>query len=161
MHASSVTIRRAHSEDAEATLTMLKELAEYEESSKHVQVTPNRWEEYLDRDDVILFIAEAEGSPVGYSSALRRPHLWSGRDIIALDDLYVRASYRNRLVGERLMRAMADLAADEGLTIGWEVLPANLAGQRFYSRLGAKLLTKVIASWTPEQYGSPTSGELR
>jgi ribosomal protein S18 acetylase RimI-like enzyme len=138
------------------TLRLLKELAKHEESSQHVHVTENQWQEYLHRDDVIVFAAEMDGSLVGYVSALRRPHLWSGRDIVALDDLYVQSLHRNRRIGERLMRAVADLARMDGLTVRWEVLPTNSQGQRFYSRLGAKLFTKVIASWTPEQYGPAT-----
>jgi ribosomal protein S18 acetylase RimI-like enzyme len=156
MTENAVTIRRAQTRDAEATLVLLKELAEHEESSQHVHVTQHQWENYLHRQDVIIFVAELEGSPVGYASALRRAHLWSGQDIIALDDLYVQARHRNKRIGERLMRAMADLAGHDGLTIRWEVMPTNVQGQRFYSRLGAKLFTKVIASWSPWQYRPTT-----
>lgn len=155
---AQVVIRRADADDAPATLTMLKELAHHEDSAEHVHVTPDRWAQYLRREDVIVLLAEQDGVPVGYTSALRRAHLWSGRDILALDDLYVRATHRNRRVGERLMRAMAAHAAADGLTIRWEVLPSNSSGRRFYERLGARLFTKVIASWTPEQYGALPRG---
>ncbi|MET4097310.1 GNAT family N-acetyltransferase [Arthrobacter sp. UYCu712] len=153
MAGGPVAIRRAQPRDAEATLTLLKGLAEHEDSSQHVHLTLKQLEEYLHRDDVIIFLAEVDGSQIGYSSALRRTYFWGGSEIIALDDLYVRASHRNKRVGEHLMKAMAGQAAHDGLTVMWEVTPTNVAGQRFYSKLGAKLSTKVIATWTPEHYG--------
>jgi ribosomal protein S18 acetylase RimI-like enzyme len=85
-------------------------------------------------------------------SAVRRLHLWSATDILALDDLFVRAGARDVGVGRLLMTELARLAAPEGLLIRWEVAQDNLRAQQFYERLGARLRSTVIAAWPPESF---------
>lgn len=148
----SVTIRRAGPADAATVHTLVTEIAAHEGDAAHVTVTVARWAELLGRDDVTVLLAERSGEPLGYVSALRRLHLWSGRDILALDDLWVRAAARDAGVGRTLMLALARTAAADGLTIRWEVKPRNEAAQRFYRRLGANLWTKVIVGWPAERY---------
>jgi ribosomal protein S18 acetylase RimI-like enzyme len=96
--------------------------------------------------------------PAGYVSAVRRLHLWLGRDILSLDDLFVRDGYRDAGVGRLLMTELAALAAAERLAIRWEMREDNHAAQRFYRRLGATLRTKVMAFWQPEAQSDVTSG---
>ena len=97
-----------------------------------------------------MLLAERDGVPVGYVSAVRKLHLWLGRDIYVLDDLFVREGYRDAGVGRLLMHELARLATAEDLLVRWEMHEQNLAAQRFYRRLGATLRTKVIAFWPPE-----------
>jgi GNAT superfamily N-acetyltransferase len=113
-----------------------------------------RWRELLGGDDVIVLIAERDGQAAGYVSALRRPHLWSGEDILALDDLYVREQHRDGGVGRALMLELARVALPQGLTIAWGVQPDNHDAQRFYRRLGATLRQKVTASWSATAYSA-------
>ncbi|WP_446220026.1 N-acetyltransferase family protein [Micromonospora sp. IBHARD004] len=119
--------------------TLVREIAMHEGDDAHVTVTAARWADLLGRDDVTVLLAERAGEPLGYVSAHRRLHLWSGRDILALDDLLVRAPARDAGVGRGLMLALARTAADDGLVIRWEVKPENTGAQRFYRRLGAGL----------------------
>jgi hypothetical protein len=44
---------------------------------------------------------------------------------------------------------MCALACGYEVPIRWEVEEGNLAGQRFYVRLGARLRRKVVAWWEP------------
>ncbi|MEU8264719.1 GNAT family N-acetyltransferase [Micromonospora sp. NPDC048999] len=147
-----VTIRPAVPADADTVDTLVREIAAHEGDSEHVTITLDGWRNLLGRDDVTVLLAERAGEPLGYVSALRRVHLWSGRDILALDDLWVRASARDAGVGRTLMLALARVAAEDGLVIRWEVKPDNAGAQRFYQRLDARLFTKVIAGWRPESY---------
>jgi ribosomal protein S18 acetylase RimI-like enzyme len=149
----AVVVRRATPTDAGSVMEMVGEIAAHEEQSEHVTVTSERWAEVLARLDVIVLLATRDGRHLGYVSAIRRLHLWSDRDVIALDDLYVREEARNAGVGRALMAALAaGYAAPEGLTITWGVEPDNLAAQRFYRRLGATLRDKVVARWEPTRY---------
>lgn len=148
----SITIRRAGPNDAPIVDTLVREIAAHEGDSAHVTVTAAGWRNLLGRADVTVLLAERAGEPLGYLSAQRRLHLWTGGDILALDDLYVRAQARDGGVGRELMTALARRAAVDRLTIRWEVKPHNEAAQRFYRRLGATLFTKVIAGWRPENY---------
>jgi len=148
--ASIVDVRRATPDDAATVLTMVREIAALEGDASDATGTPESWAAMLARPDVVVLLAERDGVPVGYVSAVRRLHLWLGRDILALDDLFVRDGYRDAGVGRLLMRELAVLAAPEELPIRWEMLEDNGAAQRFYRRLGASLRTKVIAFWTTE-----------
>jgi ribosomal protein S18 acetylase RimI-like enzyme len=143
----AVRIAVADPTAAGAVCAMVRELAAHEGSIDSVTSDEQRWREMLTDANVTVLIASMHGEPIGFVSAVRRLHLWSGREIVALDDLYVRAGARDRGVGEALMRALADRSGEQ--LIRWEVEETNLAGQRFYVRLGAKLRRKVIAWWDP------------
>lgn len=154
-------IRTATPADAALIRTMLLELAVHEETASYVQCTEADWERALARPDVTVLLAFLNGAAVGYVSAVRQLNLWRGGDVIALDDLYVRESARNRRVGEALMRGLASVASERQLTIRWGVRLDNEAGQRFYRRLGATLTTKVVASWPPERYRAGAEAMVR
>lgn len=148
----ATTIRRATRADADTVHTLVLEIAAHEGDLEHVHVTPDLWSDLLGRDDVIVLLAEYGGRALGYTSAVRRLHLWSGRDVLAVDDVFVRPGERSNGLGRRLLAAMADYAAPEGLTVTWGVEPENTRAQSFYAGLGAGLRNKVLASWTPEAY---------
>ncbi|TCM50480.1 GNAT family N-acetyltransferase [Kribbella sp. VKM Ac-2568] len=150
--ATSLSVRRASRQDAELVRTMVRELADHQDQGEHVTITVERWRELLGDDAVIVLVAEQKGQAVGYVSAFRRPHLWSGEDILALDDLYVRSDFRDAGVGRELMLELARHAQPERLTISWGMQPENVHGQRFYARLGAALRPKVVAAWNATAY---------
>lgn len=142
---ADVVVREAIPDDAETVRTLIGEIAAHQAMSDSVTVTAEQWADYLGRPDITVLLAEADGQAVGYVSALRRPHLWSGSDIVALDDLYVRPGHRDGGVGRLLMTELA--ARADGLTITWGVQPDNHAGIRFYRRLGATVRAKVVCAW--------------
>ncbi len=144
----SPTVRRAGPDDAAAVVAMVGELAALE--GDDFAGTAERWAALLRRDDVLVLLAERDGVPVGYVSAVRRLHLWLGTDVLTLDDLYVREGSRDAGVGRLLMAGLARLATAEDLVVRWEVREDNAAAQRFYRRLGASLRPKVVAWWPPE-----------
>ncbi|KAE8765818.1 GNAT family N-acetyltransferase [Georgenia thermotolerans] len=150
--ADPVVVRRATPADAATVHTLVREIAAHEDSLDHVRVTAARWTELLERDDVVVLLAERAGRALGYTSAVRRLHLWTGGDVLAVDDVYVRPGERDAGLGRRLLTAMAGLADPDGLTLTWGVEPDNAAAQRFYARLGATLRAKVLAGWTPAAY---------
>ena len=145
-------IRRAGPSDATAVHDMVRELAAHEGSLEDVLAGPAEWRALLAHPEVVVLIAEVAGEPVGFTSTVRRLHLWSGRHLIALDDLYVRPGHSNGGVGRDLMKEVAEIAWKDDLPVVWGVRLDNHAGQRFYARLGASLSTKMTASWTPSQY---------
>ena len=148
--ASIVDVRRAGPEDATSVLDMVREIAAHEGDVSDVSGTPETWAAMLARPDVVVLIAERDGRPVGYVSAVRKLHLWRGEDILVLDDVFVRDGHRDAGVGRLLMTELARLASADRLLIRWEMQEDNLAAQRFYRRLSASLRTKVIAAWQPD-----------
>jgi ribosomal protein S18 acetylase RimI-like enzyme len=148
--ATEVRIRRATVDDAPVVRTMLIELATHENTASAVRATVDDWRRMLTNPSVVVLLAFGDGHPVGYVSGIRQLNLWLGRDIFAMDDLYVRAEARDQGIGGHLMAALAEYAADDRLHITWGVREDNDAGHRFYRRLGATLRTKVVAAWHPE-----------
>jgi GNAT superfamily N-acetyltransferase len=147
-----VTVRRATPADAVDVATMVAEIAAHEDQAAHVQVDAGQWRALLQRPEVFVLTAERDGRPVGYVSAVRQLHLWTGGDVLNLDDLYVRPGHRDAGVGRRLMAALASVAAPEQLLVRWGDEADNLDAQRFYRRLGATLRPKVAAAWLPAAY---------
>lgn len=150
--AATVTIRRATPADAADVVAMVGEIADLEDQAAHVHVDLEQWRRLLTRPEVAVLLAERGGRPIGYVSAIRQLHLWTGTDVLNLDDLYVRPGHRDAGVGRRLMAALAAMAAPEQLLIRWGTEADNLDAQRFYSRLGAALRPKVLAAWPPSAY---------
>lgn len=148
--ATAVRIRRAGVDDAEAVRVMLIELATHENTAPAVRATDDDWRRMLADPSVLVLLAFAGDRPVGYVSGIRQLNLWTGGDIFAMDDLYVRAEARDRGVGGKLMAALAAHVADSELLITWGVREDNVAGHRFYGRLGARLHRKVVAVWPPK-----------
>ena len=144
---SIVRVRRAGPGDAAVVLDLVREIAAHEGDVSDVASPRETWARMLARADVVVLVAERDGEPVGYVSAVRRLHLWLGEDILALDDVFVRPAARDAGVGRLLMLELARLARDERLAIRWEMRADNLAAQRFYARLGATLRPKVMAFW--------------
>jgi GNAT superfamily N-acetyltransferase len=149
---AALTIRRAGPADTAEVAAMVREIAEHEDQSAHVHVDEAQWRRLLARPEVIVLLAERDGAAVGYLSAVRQLHLWTGGDVLNLDDLYVRPGRRDGGVGRRLMAALAALARPEQLLIRWGMEVDNVDAQRFYRRLGASLRPKVLAFWAPSAY---------
>jgi ribosomal protein S18 acetylase RimI-like enzyme len=149
---STVTVRRAGIQDADAVRTLLVELATHEDSVDAVHASLEDWRRMLADPSVVVLLAIATGQPVGYLSGTKQLNLWQGRDIFAMDDLYVRPQARDRGIGGQLMAALAQHVSPEESLITWGVNQDNHAGQRFYHRLGATLRTKVVAAWRPDAY---------
>src|SRR4051794_29282889 len=147
-----VQIRRASVGDAALVRTMLLELATHENTAHAVHATEEDWQRMLDNPAVVVLVAYLDDQPVGYVSGIRQLNLWTGDDIFAMDDLYVRVDVRDRGIGGLLMAALAEHASECNLLLTWGVLEDNDAGHRFYRRLGATLRTNVVATWQPRDY---------
>ncbi|MDP4503949.1 GNAT family N-acetyltransferase [Nonomuraea turcica] len=143
-----IEIRRATPDDASTVHDLIRGLAESQDQAWAITVSVSDLKQLLTRPEVTYLIAEQDGRAIGYVSWLQRVSFWSGEDYLALDDLYVAGTERGRGVGEQLMRAAAEAA--EGKLIRWEVAEANVAAQRFYTRIGATLVTKKIGRWQPK-----------
>ena len=147
-------IDRAGPDDAATVLELLHELAEHEDSLRAVRSNTEDWRTALADPSVTVLLAHDGHRPVGYVSGVCQRNLWLGRDLFAMDDLYVRPGARDQGVGRRLMLALAEHCQPDELVITWGARSDNEAGHRFYRRLGATLWPKVAASWSPPQYAA-------
>ncbi|MGY1683664.1 N-acetyltransferase family protein [Geodermatophilus sp. SYSU D01176] len=152
MAAAATTVRRATPADAATVAAMVHEIAAHEDQAEHVQVTDEQWRQLLDRPEVVVLLAERDGDAIGCVSAVRQLHLWTGGDVLDLDDLYVRPGHRDAGAGRHLMAALAAVAAPGQLLIRWGMEVDNIDAQRLYRRLGASLRPKILAAWPPAAY---------
>jgi GNAT superfamily N-acetyltransferase len=84
-------------------------------------------------------LAEVDGQIVGFCTWFYSWSSWTGRQGLYLEDLFVREEGRGTGAGRALMAALARRCVAGNLArIEWAVMPDNVGGQAFYSRLGAE-----------------------
>lgn len=84
------------------------------------------------------WMAVIDAVVAGYMTATSEYSTWSGRPFLHMDCLYVRAHYRNRGIGARLIGVLTEFASARGIVeIQWQTPHWNEDGARFYRRLGA------------------------
>ncbi len=143
-----VKIRPATKQDAGAILSMIRELADFENEPDAVKaseedIARTGWGErsYFDA----LMAENQGGSPVGFALYYRTYSTWEGRHGIFVEDLFVKQSARGLGIGKLLLTAVAQVARDEGcVRLELNVLHWNPA-RDFYHRIGFQHLDE----WLP------------
>lgn len=137
---STYSIRPATIEDAGAILTLIRELAAYEEAADQVAAT----EEDIRRDgfgvDPLFrcLVAEKDDHAVGYALYFFVWSTWTGTATMYLEDLFVQPSQRKKGIGLDLLRRCAQIALERGCArFEWAVLDWNTPARDFYHSLGA------------------------
>ena len=134
-------IRPARPEDVKAVIGLMREFAEYEKLLDAFEITTEKLMDatFGDLPVVEILVAmRSAGDPIGY--ALFFPYFASfrGQRGIHLEDIYISPEYRGRGIGERLLRAVAAMAAERGCErIDFQVLEWNEPAIAFYQKLGA------------------------
>jgi GNAT superfamily N-acetyltransferase len=135
-------IRKGTSEDMEAVLGLIQELALFENEPDAVVVT---------LDDLIrdgfgesplfkVFVAEVASEIVGIALYYYRYSTWKGKTI-HLEDLVVKEKMRGTGVGYALYSEIIKEGKKEGVRrIEWNVLDWNTPAVAFYKKSGAKVL---------------------
>jgi ribosomal protein S18 acetylase RimI-like enzyme len=97
------------------------------------------------RAEQAIFLAEEQRSPVGFVCVLINDDATFGSRI---DNLHVAPHHRGRGVGEQLLLKAASWISEAGPSSGihlW-VFEANVAGRRFYERLGGKEVERSVSA---------------
>jgi GNAT superfamily N-acetyltransferase len=129
---------------------MIRELAHHERAAGELAFTVNQLTEALTGDPPRLraILAEDSSGPIGFVTYTIDFAIWTGGEIVRVDDVFVRDRARRRGAGRLLMTGIAELATAGGMSARWEIEPANLAAQRFYEGLGVAIRDKIVARWT-------------
>lgn len=93
-------------------------------------------------------VAEDDKGLIGFVSYTIDFAIWTGGDVVRVDDVFVRARARGTGAGTRLMLRIAELALAGGMTCRWEIEASNLGAQHFYGTLGVDLREKIVARWS-------------
>ncbi len=133
-----VYIRRAVEEDFPAILALINELAEYERSPDAVTNTVEQMRQ--EKDHFRCFVTgSAEHGIVGMALYFFAYFTWVGKSIY-LEDIIVSREFRNRRIGEALMKRVMQEARDENCKrVRWQVLDWNEPAIGFYRKCGAEI----------------------
>ncbi|MBX3605698.1 MAG: GNAT family N-acetyltransferase [Piscinibacter sp.] len=148
---SAFTIRAAELRDVTPIVGLIRELAEFEQLTHLLQVTPEKLRPHLfgERPVAEALVAELPDGAVpagesrvvafalfftNFSTFLAQPGLY-------LEDLYVRPAHRGSGIGQALLSRLGKLAAERGCgRFEWSVLDWNESAIRFYEKMGASVL---------------------
>ncbi len=140
----SYTLRPARPEDVPALVGLITELAEFENLTHLLSVTPETLAPHLfgEKPVVESWVAEHQSGEVvafaltfiNFSTFLAKPGLY-------LEDLYVKPAHRGAGLGRRMLTLLAGIANERGYgRFEWCVLDWNENAIRFYEKMGAALL---------------------
>ncbi|MBL9034832.1 MAG: GNAT family N-acetyltransferase [Rhodospirillaceae bacterium] len=143
-------IREATPADAGAIKLMIRELVAYEGISAELNFTVEQLAAALTGTPPKLhaLVAEDAEGVAGFVTYTIDFMLWTGGDILRIDDLFVRERARGAGAGTALMARIAEIAIDAGVPCRWEIEVPNARAQRFYATLGAEIRDKKIARWS-------------
>ena len=148
--ARQVNCREARCEDMPELMRMIHELAMHEGDSAEVLTELPALQQAGCGPSARFgaLLAEVDGRLAGFVSFTWGYAIWRDARVMNIDDVYVRADFRNRGVGLALMYSARRLAKAAGASsIQWGAKPWNEGGIRFYQRLGASMRLKAVFRW--------------
>jgi len=133
----SLKIRKAKKEDLSSVLRLIKELADFENEPKAVEITLEEFvKDYADGLFNCL-VAELQNKIVGIALYYNRYSTWKGKTI-HLEDLIVTQNQRGKGVGKALLNEVVAIAKETHLKrVEWNVLDWNTPAIDFYKSVGA------------------------
>jgi GNAT superfamily N-acetyltransferase len=137
------TLRPAAPGDLPAIVDLIRELAEFEQLSHLVVVTPESLHPHLfgPRPAAEAVVAEVDGSIVAFALFFTNFSTFLGQPGLYLEDLYVQPAHRGRGLGKALLGHLGALAVERGCgRFEWSVLDWNENAIRFYEKMGATVL---------------------
>jgi GNAT superfamily N-acetyltransferase len=146
-------IRPATRDDVPLLLTMIREMADFEDALDKVTNTEGALAQdgFGEAPKFRVLIAEWDGQPAGYALFFDFYSTWRGRQIF-LEDLFVRDGFRGKGVGTSLMARVAKIAVSEDCkAMRWEVLDWNQPAITLYESLGATFLDELRLMLLKEQ----------
>ena len=134
-------VRRAASDDAQAILSLVDALADYEKLDRPSPAARERLVKDLfgPKPRLECWLAFLDGYPVGYAFAFETYSSFLALPTLYLEDLFVLSEYRSRKAGYALFQYVRDEAKRRGCgRLEWTVLDWNRLAMDFYDRQGAQ-----------------------
>jgi GNAT superfamily N-acetyltransferase len=141
--ATAFAVRRAEPRDVPAIVQLICDLAEFEQLTHLLQVTPQSLHPQLfgDKPVVEALVAEVGDEVVAFALFFTNFSTFLSRPGLYLEDLYVKPERRGLGIGEALLSRLAQLAVERDCgRFEWSVLDWNTHAIGFYERLGATVM---------------------
>jgi len=136
-----IEIRKGIKEDLPDILTLIRELADYENSLDQVSVTLKQLEKdgFGEQPNFYFIVAVINNEIIGMSFYWIRYSTWKGK-FLFLEDFVVKESFRRNGVGSRLFEETIKIARKEGMNgMFWQVLDWNTPAINFYQKYNANI----------------------
>jgi len=147
---AGVTFRYATRDDVPVLLSLIRELAEFEQLLDQVRADESTLAEELfgSRRVAEALLAEEGGEAVAFAVFFHNFSTFMGRAGLWLEDLYVRPHARRRGIGRALITFVARIAVERKCgRFEWSVLDWNTRAIDFYRSLGAV----AMEEWTTQR----------
>lgn len=132
-----IIIREATENDFPQIYHLIKEFAIFIKTPEKVAITLPQM--IRDKDYFHSLVAMDNDKVIGFATWFFAYYSWSGKAVY-LDDLYVKAEYRGKSIGTRLMDAVFDIARQaECEKVRWQVSNWNKDAIAFYKKRGAQV----------------------
>ena len=140
---SPFIIRQAELRDVAPIVSLIRELAEFEQLSHLLQVTPEKLRPHLFGEKPVAeaMVAESNGEVMAFALFFTNFSTVLAQPGLDLEDLFVKPSARGQGMGEALLVRLGRLAVERGYgRFEWSVLDWNENAISFYRKMGATVM---------------------
>ena len=140
---NQIRIEWASEDDLQIVMSLIRELAAYENLSHEVIASEADLRSVLFSDPPAAeaLIARVEDEAVGFALFFHNFSTFLGRRGLYLEDLFVKPESRGKGYGRRLLIEIARIAVERGCgRMEWSVLNWNELAKKTYRRVGARPL---------------------
>lgn len=132
-------LRNSITEDVDLILSLIKEMAIYENMLNEVIATKESiMESIFEKKQAEAMIAEFNGKPIGYVLYFFNYSTFVGRSGFYLEDIYIKKEYRGMGLGKEIFKVISKIAYENGCKrMEWSCLNWNTPSIKFYKSLGA------------------------
>lgn len=136
---NKLNVRKATKEDISLLFDLINGLATYEKRPWDMTGTKEELEYWLfEKNIASSFIAELDGTPVGYAIYYPVFGSFSAKGKVHLEDIYINEEYRGKGLGKEFFAKVANFALNDGYSgMEWSCLDWNTPSINFYNKLGA------------------------
>jgi len=146
----ALTLRKAVPADAALIVSLIRELAEYEQLAHECHARVELIEQWVfgPNAKAHCVMAEWDGAPAGFALYFYNFSTFLAKPGIYIEDLFVRPDFRRKGIARALFAQLAKQALAEGCgRLEWWVLDWNADAIAFYQSLGAQAMDE----WTVQR----------
>ncbi|WP_411168871.1 GNAT family N-acetyltransferase [Clostridium sp. MB05] len=134
----NLKIREAIEDDTQLILSLIKEIAEYENMSNEVIATGETLRESIfenNRAEVVLI--DLDNKTIGYAVYFYNFSTFIGRNGLYIEDIFIKKEARGKGIGKEIFKFLGKKAKEEGCKrMEWACLNWNEPSIKFYKSLG-------------------------